>query len=385
LGARCDFSVVTAEFPDDVVSVLTPAGEVRSDATVPDLSDEELVEMFEKMVFARRLDERATTLHRQGRIGTYPPLAGQEAAQVASTMALADDDWISYQYREHGAPIVRGISHEYLLYWMGHEVGNEWLPDRHVFPVNISIGSQIPHATGMAWAAKLKGDDAAVVCHFGDGATSEGDFHEGLNIAGVFDVPAIFFCNNNQYAISVPSDRQTAADSIAARAAGYGMAGVRVDGMDPLAVYEVTSEAVERAKDPPDDPDHDTGRARRPTLVEAIMYRLGAHTTVDDPTNYRDEAEVERWRERDPIPRLEQFLRNRSLLDDERIDAIETTAEEEIAGLVERAEAYEADPADMFAHTYAEPTPRIREQRESFRRLRERHPDDRFQQDEGGS
>jgi pyruvate dehydrogenase E1 component alpha subunit len=367
---------------ENAVQILTPAGEVREDATVPDIGDETFVEMYEGMVFARELDHRATTLHRQGRMGTYPPLAGQEAAQVASTLALDDEDWISYQYREHGAPIARGLSHEYLLYWMGHEVGNEWLPERNIFPVNISIGSQLPHATGMAWAAKLKGDDTAVVCHFGDGATSEGDFHEALNFAGVFDVPAIFFCNNNQYAISIARENQTAAATIAQKAAAYGCKGVQVDGMDPLAVYQVTKEAVERAKDPPDEPDHENGRARRPTLVEAVMYRLGAHTTVDDPSNYREEAEVERWRERDPIPRMEAFLRNRGLLDDDRVSEIQKDAEAEIAALVEAAEAYEADPEDMFAHTYAEQTPRIREQQAAFRAARERHDDDRFLQDE---
>ena len=372
---------MTTDLHADAVQILTPDGEVRDEATVPDIADETLVEMYEGLVFARELDHRATTMHRQGRMGTYPPLAGQEAAQIASTVALEDTDWISYQYREHGAAIARGISHEYLCYWMGHEVGNEWLPERNIFPVNIAIGSQLPHATGMAWAAKLKGDDTAVVCHFGDGATSEGDFHEALNFAGVFDVPAIFFCNNNQYAISIPRERQTAAATIAQKAHAYGLKGIQVDGMDPLAVYQVTKAAVERAKNPPANPDHDSGSASRPTLIEAVMYRLGAHTTVDDPSNYREESEVERWRERDPIPRFEQFLRTRGLLDDERVDAIQQTAADDIATLVEQAEAYEATPTDMFEHTYAEPTPRIREQRAFFERLQERHADERFRQE----
>ncbi|WP_340099231.1 pyruvate dehydrogenase (acetyl-transferring) E1 component subunit alpha [Salinibaculum salinum] len=371
------------DLDDQAVQILTSDGTVRSDATVPDIADETLVGMYEGMVFARELDHRATTMHRQGRMGTYPPLAGQEAAQIASTLALADDDWISYQYREHGTAIARGISHEYLLYWMGHEAGNEWLPDRNIFPVNISIGSQLPHATGMAWAAKLSGDDTAVVCHFGDGATSEGDFHEALNFAGVFDVPAIYFCNNNQYAISIPRGCQTAATTIAQKADAYGLKGVQVDGMDPLAVYQVTREAVERAKNPPDEPDHDSGSARRPTLVEAVMYRLGAHTTVDDPSNYRDDEEVKHWRERDPIPRMETFLRDRDLLDEERVETIQEEVEDEIATLVEQAEAYEADPDDMFEYTYAEATPRIRAQQEAFREARERHADERFLQDEG--
>ncbi len=364
------------------VQILTDDGQVRDDASVPDIGDERLVRIYEQMRIARRLDERATTLHRQGRIGTYPPLIGQEAAQVASTHALADDDWVSYQYREHGVPIVRGLSYEYLLYWMGHEAGNEWLPERHVLPVNISIGSHLPHATGMAWAAKLKGDETAVACHFGDGATSEGDFHEALNFAGVYDVPAIFICNNNQYAISVASEGQTASATYAQKADAYGMKGVLVDGMDPLAVYTVMQEAVERAKDPDAVPDHDAGRAARPTLIEAEMYRLGAHTTVDDPTNYRESDEVDRWREKDPIPRFEQFLRDRGLIDDDHIDALEAEVEATLSELVEQAEAFEADPAEMFTDTYAEQTQRIGEQADYLEQLRERHDDDTLQQDE---
>jgi pyruvate dehydrogenase E1 component alpha subunit len=373
---------VTDVHAPERIQVLTDDGQVREDATVPDISDDRLVRLYEQMCFARQLDERATTLHRQGRMGTYPPLAGQEATQVASTHALADDDWISYQYREHGATIARGLSYEYLLYWMGHEAGNEWLPERHILPVNISIGSHLPHATGMAWAAKLKGDDTAVVCHFGEGATSEGDFHEALNFAGVYDVPAIFVCNNNQYAISVPRKRQTASATIAGKAQAYGMQGVLVDGMDPLAVYTAMKEAVERAKDPDGAPEHGSGRATRPTLIEAEMYRFGPHTTVDDPSAYRDEAEAERWREKDPLPRFERFLRDRGLLDDEDIETLAADIETRLSEMVEAAEAHEPDPTGMFEHAYADPTPRLKEQRASLDSLRRRHGDDPLQQDE---
>jgi pyruvate dehydrogenase E1 component alpha subunit len=375
----------TGSLPSDdgVRQVLDREGNVHEDATVPDLPDEEFVELYEQMRFARHLDERAISLHRQGRFGTYPPLAGQEAAQVASTHALAPDDWISYQYREHGAAIARGISEEYLLYWMGHEVGNEWLGDRYIFPLNISIGSQIPHATGMAWAGKFREDDTAVLCHFGDGATSEGDFHEGLNFAGVYDVPAVFFCNNNQYAISIGRQHQTASATIAQKARAYGFEGVRVDGMDPLAVYEVTREAVERAKDPAGDPaDPEVGTASRPTLVEAVMYRLGAHTTVDDPDVYRDESELETWRPYDPLSRMEGFLRNRGLVDDERIAEMDERIEDQVAELVDRAEEFQPDPERMFDHVYAEETPRIREQRQSLQGLRDRHGDESLTRDE---
>jgi pyruvate dehydrogenase E1 component alpha subunit len=371
---------VTANAPmgrdtDERVRVLDPDGQVVDEDAVPDLPDEQFVDMYRQMWLARHFDERMISLQRQGRMGTYPSLAGQEAAQIGSTHALDEADWINYQYREHGAIMVRGLEPEYLLYWMGHERGNEWLAERNVFPINISIGSHLPHVTGMAWASKLKGEDKTFVCHFGDGATSEGDFHEALNFAGVFDVPAIFFCNNNQYAISIHRDNQTAASTIAQKAQAYGFDGIQVDGMDPLAVYEVTRQAVEKARDP------DDGQLR-PTLIEAVMYRFGAHTTADDPSEYRDDEEVERWRELDPLPRMEQFLRDRGLLDDDRIETIEEEARDLVAECIDEAMQYEPDPEQLFENAYEAPTPRIEDQREYLRRLRERHGDDELLREE---
>jgi len=357
---------------DEPYRVLDEDGRPVGD--VPDLADETLLGMYRDMVTSRRLDERAVSLQRQGRMGTYAPLAGQEGSQVGSTYALADDDWILYQYREHGSVVVRGLSWQYLAYWRGHEIGNEWLAEENVFPLNITIADHIPHAVGMSWASKLKGEETAFLCHFGDGATSEGDFHEGMNFAGVFDTPTIFFCNNNQWAISVPQERQTASETFAQKAEAYGFEGVRVDGMDPLAVYQVTREAVEKARDP------DEGEPR-PTLIEAVQYRFGAHTTADDPTAYRDEAEVERWREKDPISRLEQFLRDTGRLDDEREAAIREAADDEVAAVVDEAESYEADPDGMFAHAYETLPAALQEQREAFARLREEHGDEAFLRD----
>jgi len=237
--------------PDERVQVLDEAGRVREGVDVPDLTEDELVEMYEQMRLVRRFDERAVSLQRQGRMGTYPPLSGQEAAQVGSAHALADDDWVFPSYREHGVGLVRGLSLERtLLYWMGHEQGNYMPEDVNIFSVAVPIATQIPHATGAAWASKLQGEEKAFVCYFGDGATSEGDFHEGLNFAGVFDTPNVFFCNNNQWAISVPRERQTASATLAQKATAYGFEGVQVDGMDPLAVYKVTREAIEKAKTP---------------------------------------------------------------------------------------------------------------------------------------
>jgi pyruvate dehydrogenase E1 component alpha subunit len=301
--------------------------------------------MYRDMKLTRHFDERAVSLQRQGRMGTYAPAAGQEASQVGSTHALRDGDWIVYQYREHGAVTVRGLTPDYLVYWMGHEHGNASLVDQHIAPLNITIADQIPHAVGMAWGAKLKGDDTV-------GATSEGDFHEAANFAGVFETPCVLFCNNNGWAISHPAERQTASETFAEKADAYGIEGVRVDGMDPLATYRVTRAAVDRAR-------HGDG----PTLVEAVQYRFGAHTTADDPTAYRDEGEVERWRERDPIDRYEAFLRDRGVLDD-------TVVAE-----------FEPSPVAMFDDAFAESTPEIEEQRAAFERALDEHGRDSFRRE----
>ncbi|WP_132057795.1 pyruvate dehydrogenase (acetyl-transferring) E1 component subunit alpha [Halorussus amylolyticus] len=361
--------------PDDRIQVLDSDGRVVAPDLVPDLDDETFVSMYRDMRFCRRLDERAISLQRQGRLGTFASLAGQEGSQIGSTYALADEDIISYQYREHGAVVARGFPWEYLLYWAGHERGNAALADINVFPLNITIGDHLPHAVGLAWAAKLRGDDRVTVAHFGDGATSEGDFHEALNFAGVYDVPAVFVCNNNQWAISVPRERQTASETFAQKAQAYGFEGVQVDGMDPLATYVVTRAAREKARET-------AGDRPRPTLIEAVQYRFGAHTTADDPSVYRDDEEVERWRQRDPLDRFETFLRDTGRLDDDRVSAMDDEIEAELAEAVERFEAYDADPDDMFEDTYAEPTDRLHDQRAYLRSLREQYGDEALLEDE---
>ncbi|WP_425493641.1 thiamine pyrophosphate-dependent enzyme [Natronocalculus amylovorans] len=358
-----------------MVRVLDFDGVPLADATVPDIDDETFVGLYADMRAARRFDERAISLQRQGRMGTYASLAGQEGSQVGSTYALSDDDWLFYQYREHGTLFAREFPPEHLAYWMGHEAGNGAVADANVFPLNIGIASHLPHAVGWGMAAQYKGDESLSVAHFGEGSTSEGDFHEALNFAGVFDTATLFICHNNGWAISIPAEDQTASESFAMKAEAYGFPGIRVDGMDPLAAYQVTKAAADVAHSPPE------GRLRS-TLIEMVEYRYGAHTTADDPTVYRDNATVEQWKQRDPIERLEAFLRETGRLDDEMIASIENEIDDEIADLISVAESFEADPADLFADMYATQPAEIQSQEAAFLDSIERHGKSAFLREE---
>ncbi|MFD1571950.1 thiamine pyrophosphate-dependent dehydrogenase E1 component subunit alpha [Halorubrum laminariae] len=384
---------------EDVVRVLDANGRPLSDATVPDLSDDRFRAIYRDLVVTRRFDERAVSLQRQGRIGTYAPCAGQEASAVGSTHALADRDLISYQYREHGAIVVRDLLTEYLPYWMGHEVGTEAIAAGNVFPLNIGIGAHIPHAVGAAWAFDYRDEDRVAACHFGGGATSEGDFHEAMNFAGVFDTPTLFCCHANGWAISIPESGQTASETFAQKADAYGFDGIRVDGMDPLASYAVTREAAKRARSGGDgsggDESDGSGSGEdgaggdgsggsdgdtppRPALIEFVEYRFGAHTTADDPTVYRDPDEVDRWRALDPLDRMETFLRETGRIDDEGVAAIREEADEVVADAIDAAESVEADPADMFDNAYDELPPELRRQRDELLDAVDEHGADAF-------
>ena len=364
----------------DVYRVLGPGGEVVGE--VPDVPGETLVDVYRDMVTARRFDERAISLQRQGRIGTYAAIEGQEASSVAATHALRDDDPVFYQYREHGAAIARGFPAEYLAYWMGHESGTAGLADVDVFPLNIGIGAHLPHAVGAEMAFDYRGGNRIACAHFGDGATSEGDFHEALNFAGVFDAPSVFVCHNNGWAISVPREAQTATPTLAQKAEAYGFEGVRVDGMDPLAVYAVVAEAARKARGAGDSDDRGDGYDHRPTMIETVEYRFGAHTTADDPSRYRDDDDAEPWRAWDPIPRMEGFLRREGIADDDLVESVRAEADDRVAEVVDAAESFEADPASMFGDVYAGTTPELERQREGLLAAIERHGEDAFLREE---
>lgn len=329
---------------------------------VDDIPQDLMIAMYRQMVYARAFDRKAIALQRQGRIGTYAPYEGQEAAQVASALALAPEDWVFPSYRDHGATMAIGQSAaNVLLYWSGRVEGIRSPEGRHILPPSVPIATHVLHAVGAAWASRSRREEAVSIAYFGDGATSEGDFHEALNFAGVFHLPVIFFCQNNGYAISVPFSRQSASRTIAQRAIAYDILGVRVDGNDAFAVYRAVKEARSRAL-------HGLG----PTLIEAVTFRMGAHTTADDPTRYRDQkAVVEAWQKRDPILRLRLYLESQRLWSDEK----EAALQDEVKALVEQAvdEALGVSPPDMemmFDHVYADEPWHLKAEREEYRRSR---------------
>jgi pyruvate dehydrogenase E1 component alpha subunit len=324
------------------------------------LGDDELLAIHRSLVLLRTYDERSVVYHSQGRIGTYAIFRGHEAIQAGLVHALEDRDWVFPSYRESAIGLLRGLPAATILqWWRGHPSG-WWNPEEiNVASLCVPIASQVPHAAGMAWGLKLKGSDAVAAAIFGDGATSEGAFHEGANIAAVVKAPLVLLCNNNQWAISTPLSAQTAAERLADKAIGYGMPAIRVDGNDVLAVYEAVRESVARAR-----------AGEGPTFVEAVTYRAAPHATADDPSIYIDAERVEEERERDCVNAYESYLRDLGLLDDERAEAVRQEARATMRAGIEAAEAEApADPELVFSHAYVEPPAELARDLDELRRV----------------
>ena len=292
-------------------------------ASVPDgevegLDESDFLELYRQLVLLRTYDERSVVYHRQGRIGTYAIFWGHEAIQVGATYALDRGDWIFPSYRESAIGLLRGVPPATILsWWRGHPAG-WWNPlDFNLASICVPIATQVPHAAGLAWGKKLRGEHTVALTFFGDGATSEGAFHEGANFAGVMRAPLVLLCSNNQWAISTPLSAQTAAPTLADKAIGYGMPGVRVDGGDVLAVYEAARDAVVRAR-----------AGDGPTFIEAVTYRTAPHATADDPSAYIDQERVEEEKERECLGRYEGYLRRLGVLDDETVEQVKAVATE---------------------------------------------------------
>jgi pyruvate dehydrogenase E1 component alpha subunit len=340
------------------LEILNDEGQITDARWMPALSNERILEIYRLMILARIADVKAVSYQRQGRLYTLPPSMGQEACAVGSASVLEKTDWISPAYRELGALITKGVPLSRIyLYHSGSEYGNVYPPEVRVLPSSVPIASQLLHAAGIGHAINFKGLKEVVITYFGDGGTSEGDFHEALNWAGVFSCPVIFFCNNNQYAISCPRTHQTKSATLAQKAIAYGIPGIQIDGNDFFAVYRATKEAA------------DWGRAGKgPVLIEAETYRLGAHTTSDDPTKYRSPEEEKIWQNRDPLLRMKKYLTAQNLWNEE----LEERAREEATKVADEAfkEASTQTvntPEEIISHVFETPSSELKKQLQSLK------------------
>lgn len=333
-----------------MTQILTPSGDLVAE---PPLDTAGAVRLYRAMVFARTYDRKGGALQKQGRLATYAPFEGQEAAQIGSVAALAPDDWLVATYRDAAAMWLHGYPMELLFAGRtGHEQGGSPPEGVNVMPPSITVGGHLVHAVGLAWAERFRGGGRIALTSFGDGATSEGDFHEAMNFAGAFTIGCVFLCQNNGWAISMATERQTAAGSIADKAVGYGIPGVQIDGNDVFAVYAATREAAQRARS-----------GGGPTLIEAVTYRIGPHSSADDPNRYRSAELTESWRRRDPLDRLRRYLQAIGEWSPAWQATVERDATAEVDQAVAAAEALPAlTPDELLGGVFAEPPPYLVEQ-----------------------
>jgi pyruvate dehydrogenase E1 component alpha subunit len=342
------------KFSVDYLQVLDERGKVDK-PLMPSLTQNDIREIYKWMVLTRMFDDRCLKLQRQGRIGTFAPVMGQEASNIASAYALQKEDWIFPSFRENGSMALHGVPwHMILQYWGWDERGMNYPPEVNVAPISIPVGTHPLHAVGYAWGLKLQHKKGVVMVYFGDGATSEGDFHEAMNWAGVFKLPVIFVCQNNQWAISLPREQQTASPTLAQKAIAYGFEGVQVDGNDAFAVFSACSEAVKRARN-----------GEGPTFIECLTYRLSDHTTADDAKRYRKQEDVEAWKKKDPIERLRKYMLENEIWTINDENKLLKWAEQQIDAAVERYESMpQPQPDEAFKYTFSKITWNLQEQME---------------------
>jgi pyruvate dehydrogenase E1 component alpha subunit len=354
-----------AKFEIQYLQILDENG--KADAKLePKLTTAQLKELFRLMILERTFDETALNMQREGRIGTYAQSLGEEACHVGPAFAMKKEDWLVPSYREHGAYFARGVPMKNLfIHWGGSEDGNKMPEDQRNLTVCIPIATQLLHAAGIAWAAKLRKEKNAVLTFFGDGGTSEGDFHEGMNFAGVFELPVVFICRNNEYAISVPrtchdtAGCQTRAQTLAQKAVSYGFEGIVVDGNDVLACYVATKQALEKAY-----------AGKGPTMIEALTYRMGAHTTADDPARYRNQKETEHWKKKDPIDRFRKYLKHKKIWTAAWEREIAADCRKEVETAIKVYEKHLPKPEDMFTNVFAVMPQHLKEQMDYLARFR---------------
>jgi len=356
---------IVAKFQVKYVEVLDENGKVDKKLE-PKLTADQLKQLFYLLVLTRTYDDTALNMQREGRIGTYASSRGEEACIIGPAFAMKKEDWLVPCYREHGAYLTRGLPMKNLfIHWGGSEDGNKIPQGQRNMTISIPVGTQMLHAVGISLAAKLRKEKCAAVTFFGDGATSEGDFHEAMNFAGVFQTPTVFICRNNEYAISVPrtcydtAGCQTRAQTLAQKALSYGFEGLVVDGNDILGCYLVTKDALEKAY-----------AGKGPTFIEALTYRMGAHTTADDPTKYRPAKELELWAKRDPIERFRKYLKAKGIWTAAFEKETVEKAEKEVKRAIVDYEQHQPKYEDMFKYVFAQMPAHLQEQLDYLERFK---------------
>jgi pyruvate dehydrogenase E1 component alpha subunit len=343
----------------ELIQVMDPDGRIVDQEAVKGISEADMIQMYRHMVFTRTWNTKALSLQRQGRMGTIASVKGQEASNIGMGMAMGPKDWFCPSFREFGAMFVRGFRPKDLfLYWGGDERGARPPDDSHVLPICITVGSHLCHAAGIAWGAKIRGERIAVMSSSGDGSTSQGDFHESLNFAGVFKLPVVFVIQNNHWAISVPVERQTATETLAEKASAHGLGSARIDGNDVFAVYTTIKRLLDEARSD-----------FKPSLVELVTYRMDDHTTADDASRYRSADMMAPWQKKDPIDRLRKYLTQEHGWNEEKETQMVTECSAEVEQIVRDYEAFPPQqPTDIFDHMYAEMPWHLKEQKEEMLR-----------------